>query len=302
MSQTPGSSPPYFDYSPLPERPALEWPGGARLAVWVVLNVEHFEFGKLGTAIQPHLTSLPEIANYSWRDYGNRVGIWRMLEIFDRFPRMPVTVALNSDVCRFYPAIIEAIKKRQDWEIMAHGANNSTGHAGADQNRERALIEETLSVIHQSTGLRPGGWLTPGFSVTHQTLDLLAEARISYVADWMNDDQPYWLRTGGDPIVSVPYTVETNDITLCLGARCTGPEFVQAVRDQFDTLYRDSASASRVMCLALHTFIMGQPLRARYLKEALEYMAGFEDVAFLTGNEIDFWFRKNSGSGTQQEI
>ncbi len=282
-----------FDYSPLPGRPALNWAGGARMAVWVVLNIEHFEFGKLGTAIQPHLTSLPEIANYSWRDYGNRVGIWRMLEIFDQFPALPVTVALNSDICRLYPPIIEAIRQRQDWEIMAHGLNNSTGQSGMDEATERALIAETLGVIEQSSGLRPTGWLTPGFSVTYQTPDLLAEAGISYVADWMNDDQPYWMRTTDQPLVAVPYTVETNDITLCLSARCTGPEFVQAVRDQFDTLYRDSATAGRVMCLALHPFIMGQPLRARYLQEALAYIASFEDVARLTGREIDFYFRKS---------
>ncbi len=284
---------PGFDYSPLPQRPVLKWPGGARVALWVVLNVEHFEFGKLGTAIQPHLTSLPEIANYSWRDYGNRVGIWRMLDIFDQLPQLPVTVALNSDICRYYPAIIEALRQRPTWEMMAHGVNNSTGHSGREEAEERALIKETIEVIEQSTGQRPQGWLTPGFSVTPRTFDLLKEAGLSYTADWMNDDQPYYLPTTHGPLVSVPYTVETNDITLCLSARCTGPEFVQAVRDQFEALYNDSASTGRVMTLALHTFIMGQPLRVRYLQESLEYFANYPGVWLATGAQIADWYRES---------
>ena len=288
------SLPPGITYSALPLRPPLRWPNEARVALWIVVNIEHFEFGSLGPALQPHLTSLPEIANYGWRDYGNRVGIWRMLEVFDRLPQLAVTAALNADICQYYPPIIEAIKQR-GWEMLAHGLNNSTAQAGLDRIDERRLIYQTLTTIEAGTGQRPVGWLTPGFSVTERTPALLAEAGLEYLADWVNDDQPYWYEVDdGQRLVAVPYSLETNDITLCLNARYTGPQFVQAVKDQFDALYQDGATTGRVMTLALHPFIMGQPLRIRYLQEALEYLAGQPGVWFAQGRQISQWFKSGA--------
>ncbi len=275
-----------FDYSALPERKSWRWPDQKGLAAWVVVNIEHFEYGKLGTAIQPHLTSLPEIANYGWRDYGNRVGIWRMFELFDRYPQIKVTAALNADICRYYPQIVNAVLSR-GWEIMAHGPNNSTEQAGLEEEAERNLINQTLKIIQDGTGQRPTGWLTPGFSITTRTFDLLHAAGIRYLADWVNDDQPYYLKlANGEKLVAVPYTLETNDITLCLSGRLTGPEFSQAVCDQFDQLYQESESASRVFTFALHPFIVGQPLRMRYLEEVLQHLTSHPDVWFATGKEI----------------
>jgi allantoinase len=280
---------PPFEFSPLPERKKWRWQNGRGLAAWVVVNIEHFEFGKLGTAIQPHLTSLPEIANYGWRDYGNRVGIWRMFEMFDRFPQIKVTAALNADICRYYPQIVEAALQR-GWELMAHGPNNSTGQAHLSPTEESQLIGDTLATIESFSGKRPVGWLTPGFSVTQNTPALLHQAGVHYLADWVNDDQPFYVRFDGGQILSVPYTLETNDITLCLSNRYSGKEFQEAVCDQFDQLYRDSESASRVFCLALHPFIVGQPLRLPYLEASIAHLTKHHDVWFATGAEIAGYF------------
>ena len=278
-----------FSFSALPKRQPWLWPDGKGVAAWVVINIEHFEFGKLGTALQPHLTSLPEIANYGWRDYGNRVGIWRMFELFDRYPTIKVTAALNADICRLYPPIVEAVVAR-GWEIMAHGLDNSTGHADLDEESEKELITRTLDIISNSTGQRPRGWLTPGFSVTPRTNDLLYAAGISYTADWVNDDQPFLLPVRHGQLVAVPYTLEANDITLCLNARYSGPEFSQAVRDQLEQLLVDSSSASRVFALGLHPFIVGQPLRLRYLEEILQQLTSRGSIWSANGNEIASYF------------
>ncbi len=274
-------------YTALPTRKKWRWPDDKGLAAWIVINIEHFEFGTLGTAIQPHLTSLPEIANYGWRDYGNRVGIWRLFDLFDHYPNVKVTAALNAEICQLYPPIVAAALAR-GWEIMAHGLNNSRGHAGLDEAAERELIGKTLGVIRESTGQLPQGWLTPGFSITPRTFDLLHAAGVRYLADWVNDDQPYLLPISAGEMVAVPYTMEANDITLCLGARYSGPEFSQAVLDQFDQLLADSLgdSHSRVFALGLHPFIVGQPLRLRYLAEVLQHISTTNGIWFATGNEI----------------
>jgi len=277
-------SPP-FEYSALPERKKWRWPDDTGLATWVVVNIEHFEYGKLGTALQPHLTSLPEIANYGWRDYGNRVGIWRMFDLFDRYPQIKVTAALNADICLYYPKIVEAALAR-GWELMAHGLNNSTGQAGLDEAAEEELIAQTLQIIQKQSGQLPQGWLTPGFSVTSSTPELLKAAGLTYTADWVNDDQPFMLKLKNGPLVAVPYTLETNDITLCLSARCSGPEFVRAALDQLEQLYQESQQHSRVYTLALHPFIVGQPLRLRYLEEVLEGLVKRQDLWLATGQQI----------------
>jgi peptidoglycan/xylan/chitin deacetylase (PgdA/CDA1 family) len=276
------------DFHPLPERQCPPLPDHARVAVWVVMNIEHFSFGKLGTAIQPHLTSPPEIANYGWRDYGNRVGIWRLLELFADL-EMPVTAALNGEICTLYPQIVDAAQK-QGWEMMAHGLSNSTGHSGLDDVAEGDLIHKTLDMIAQKTGTMPKGWLTPGFSITEQTCDLLHQAGIVYTADWVNDDQPYWYPVSSGQLLAIPYTLEANDITLCLSARMSGPDFAQAIADQFDQLWHDGQTAPRVMAIGLHPFIVGQPLRLKYLKQCLMHIKGRPQTWLATGTEIYNWF------------
>ncbi|AFZ02548.1 polysaccharide deacetylase family protein [Calothrix sp. PCC 6303] len=274
------------------QRPILKLPNHARVAVWVVMNVEHFTFGKLGTAIQPHLNSHPEIANYAWRDYGNRVGIWRLLELFQEL-EIPVTAAVNGEICTFYPEIMTAMQEH-NWEIMAHGINNSTGHSAMEKEEEWVTIQRTISLLKQSTGKHPQGWLTPGFSITESTFELLHQAGIVYTADWVNDDQPYWYPVKEQKMLAIPYTIEANDITLCLSNRFSGEQFSQAIIDQFDQLWHDGRTNARVMAIGLHPFIVGQPLRLKYLKQCLSYIKNKSQTWLTTGEEIYKLFTKDA--------
>jgi peptidoglycan/xylan/chitin deacetylase (PgdA/CDA1 family) len=277
-------------FQPISQRPKLQLPHNARVAVWVVMNVEHFTFGKLGTAIQPHLNSYPEIANYGWRDYGNRVGIWRLLELFAEL-QIPVTAAVNGEICTLYPEIMTAMQQH-NWEIMAHGINNSTGHSGMDRETETKIIQQTLDLLQQATGKLPKGWLTPGFSITESTFELLHNAGIVYTADWVNDDQPYWYPVDNGRLLAIPYTIEANDISLCLSNRFSGADFAGAIIDQFEQLWQDGESQGRVMAIGLHPFIVGQPLRLKYLKQCLLHIKNKSETWLTTGEGIYEWMNK----------
>jgi allantoinase len=272
-----------YDYSPITERAPISWPGGARVAFYVGLNVEHFLLGQPSTSFYEGTAALvPDPLNHGWRDYGPRVGIWRMTDIFDRHGIRP-SVLLNSDVTTKYPQIIEAGSER-GWAWLAHGRNNSTLQAGMSADAERAYLAEVVETIERAIGSRPRGWLGPGLTETFLTPRLLRELGLSYVLDWTNDDQPYWLNVPG--MLSVPYSVELNDLGLFTMRGFTGPQFLEAVKDQFDQLYADSSDSGRVMALALHPFVSGQPFRARYLDQALEYIAGHPGVWLTTSDEI----------------
>ncbi|NUP50116.1 MAG: polysaccharide deacetylase family protein [Catenulispora sp.] len=270
-----------FDYSPITERAPIRWPEGARVAFYVGLNVEHFTVDRPATSINEATAALvPDPLNYGWRDYGPRVAIWRLADILDRHGIRP-SVLLNSDVCEQYPQIIEAGTAR-GWAWLAHGKNNSTLQADVDD--ERAYLTEVVEVIEKSTGRRPHGWLGPALTETFQTPSLLAELGLTYVLDWTNDDQPYHLNVPG--MLSVPYSLELNDLGIFTMHGATGPDFVQMLTDQFDQLYAESADSGRVMALALHPFVMGQAFRAKYLDQALAYITGHEGVWLTTSDEI----------------
>ncbi|MCZ8378600.1 polysaccharide deacetylase family protein [Mycobacterium sp. CPCC 205372] len=269
-------------YTPITERPAIRWPGGARVAFYVGLNVEHFEVDRPSTSIHPDTAALtPDPLNYGWRDYGLRVGIWRLIEIFDRHGIRP-SVLLNSDVAQHYPQVIRAGVDR-GWAWLAHGRNNSTLQTGLGDD-ERDYLLEVLDTIEKATGQRPSGWLGPALTETFRTPELLADLGVRYTLDWTNDDQPYPLRTPG--LHSLPYSVELNDIPLFVGKSLPGDQFVQIVKDQVDQLHADAEHSGRVMALALHPFVTGQPFRARYLDEALRYVVNHPDVWVTTSDEI----------------
>jgi allantoinase len=272
-----------YDYSPITEREPIRWPGGARVASYVGLNVEHFLVDQPSTSLNQATSALvPDPLNYGWRDYGPRVGIWRLMQIFDRHHIRP-SVLLNSDVAARYPQIIQAGRER-DWAWLAHGRNNSTLQTGMNADSERAYLTEVIQTIEHATGTRPHGWLGPGLTETFQTPRLLAGLGLSYVLDWTSDDQPYRLNVPG--MLSVPYSVELNDLGIFTMQGLTGPQFVQTVTDQLDQLYTDSASSGRVMALALHPFVTGQPFRAKYLDQALEHVASHPGVWLATSDEI----------------
>lgn len=272
-----------YDYSPITEREPIQWPGGARVAFYVGLNVEHFLLGQPSTSINQATAGLvPDPLNHGWRDYGPRVGIWRMTEVFDRHQIRP-SVLLNSDVAAHYPQIIKAGLER-DWAWLAHGRNNSTLQAGMTVAEERVYLTEVVDTIERATGRRPRGWLGPGLTETYETPRLLAELGLGYVLDWTSDDQPYRLNVPG--MLSVPYSVELNDLGIFTMQGMTGPQFVQLVADQLEQLYADSADSGRVMALALHPFVTGQPFRAKYLDQALSLVASHPGVWLATSDEI----------------
>jgi allantoinase len=276
-------------YSAIVDRAPLRWPGQARVAVWPMLAIEHFVWGKPGTAIQPLLTEHPEVANWAWRDYGNRVGVWRLFDLFDEL-QVPLTICLSAEACQCYPRIIDAIKAHADWAVVPHGLNNNTaGHRGLIRAAELRLIEQTLSVTSQALGRTPAGFMVPNWSMTEDTFDLLVEAGVHYTTDWMNDDQPYWYELSKGKLLTVPYNLETNDFTLVLTARLAGPDLARAVRDQFDQLWLDGDRHGRSMAIGIHSFISGQPLRTRYVREYLEHMKA-RDQTWLTTSDAIYQF------------
>ncbi|WP_129843648.1 polysaccharide deacetylase family protein [Streptomyces sp. RFCAC02] len=284
-----------FDYSPITERPPLRWPGGARVAFYTGLNIEHYRVDRPSTSIFPDTRDLaPDPLNYGWRDYGPRVGFWRTLKALDRHG-VRASVMLNAAVTRHYPQIVRAGLER-DWAWIAHGEDNSTLQAGLTREEERAALGRTVDTIAAATGRRPRGWLGPALTETFHTPELLAELGLQYVLDWTNDDQPYRLNVPG--MLSVPYSVEVGDIQLFVGKALSGPEFVRIVRDQLDQLVEDAADGGRVMALVLHPFVIGQPFRHRYLDEALEYVVNHPAVWVTTSDEIAAHWAATQDGGT----
>lgn len=276
-----------FDYSPITDRPAINWPGGARVAVYVGLNIEHFLVDRPSTSIWPDTAELvPDALNYGWRDYGVRVGIWRTIQSLDRYG-IRASALLNSAAAKHYPRLVAAGVER-NWAWLAHGRTNSILHSGMTRDEERGLLAEIVDTIGTATGRRPLGWMGPGLTETFNTPALLGELGLNYILDWTNDDQPYDLNVPG--LISVPYSVELNDLLL-FSRGLTGPEFVRLVRDQYEQLHADSEHSGRVMALALHPFVIGQPFRAKYLDQALGYLAAQPDVWLTTSDEIAEHYR-----------
>lgn len=278
-----------FAYSPISKRAPLKMPGGARLAVWITPNVEHFHYDKPAISLTPMTAGLrPDVLNYAWRDYGARVGIWRLMEIFAKHG-LPITAALNAECCARYPQIVEA-GNALGWEWMAHGRSNSLLTTGVPEAEERASIAAVLDTIAAATGKRPRGWLSPALTETDNTLDLLAEAGVGYVADWCNDELPYRMRTRTGTMVAMPYTLEIGDIPIFMEQGGSGEDFYRTLVDQFDVLWHEGARLPRIMSMALHPFLVGHPFRAKHLDRALAYMKGRGEVWFATGGEIlDWW-------------
>src|SRR5882757_3508207 len=270
-----------YRYSPISDRPRLTWPNGARVAFYVGLNIEHFEVDQPSTSIFSGTSHLqPDPLNYGWRDYGARVGFWRVLETLDEYG-VRASVLLNSDVVKHYPQIIQAGRERS-WAWIAHGRTNSELHSGLTPAAERATLAEIVAAISTATGQRPRGWMGPGLTETFETPNILSEMGLQYVLDWCADDQPFALNVPG--MISVPYSVELNDIMIFVAHRSSGEAFYRTVVDQFDELYRNSASSGRVMALALHPFVIGQPFRRKYLAKALEYITSHEGVWVTTSD------------------
>jgi peptidoglycan/xylan/chitin deacetylase (PgdA/CDA1 family) len=285
-----------FEYSAIAKRPKLSLPNGARVAVWVVPNVEHFEYGKPAMSMTPMTAGLkPDVLNYGWRDYGARVGIWRVMEILER-NGIVATAALNSDVCLHYPDIIKE-GNRLGWEWMAHGPSNSMLFTGMPEDVETPIVSGVLDTIARHAGKRPRGWLGPALTETDNTLDILAAAGLDYVADWCNDEQPYRITTKSKALIAMPYTLEIGDIPVFLQHGGSGEDFYRMIVDQFDTMYEEGSNQYRVMAIALHPYIVGHPFRAKHLERALAYIKARDAVWLTTGSAIADWYASAAKPG-----
>ena len=269
-----------YDYVPIEGRTPYDWPNGRRLAVYLGLNLEDFSFGEgLGAELAPGGPA-PDILNYAWRDYGNRVGAFRLRDLFDELA-LPASVLVNSTLYAACPALLAAFRRRGD-EIVGHGRTNAERQGALPEAAEAALIGEATDVLARGEGRSPEGWLGPWISESPLTPDLLQEAGYGYLLDWCMDDQPVWMRTRGGRILAVPYPQELNDIPMIVGRKIGGDAFADMIVDQFDEMLAQSRDAPLVMGIALHPYLVGQPYRLRHLRRALQHIAAQRDAIFVT--------------------
>jgi allantoinase len=273
-----------YPYSPITQRPAYDWPGGKRLAVYVGLNLEWFSFGEgLGAELAPGGPQ-PDVLNYAWRDYGNRVGVFRLAGLCAEL-KLPVSLLINAQMIDEAPQAVDAFR---DAELVGHGRTNSERQGTLSEPDEAALIAETAAAIETHSGTRPRGWLGPWISQSPLTPDLLQEAGYSYLLDWCHDDQPVWMKTRDGRILSVPYPQELNDIPQIVARKREGAEFADMIEDAFDVMLGECAKRPLVMGIALHPYIVGWPHRFKHLARSLRHLtrAADERVWFTTAGAI----------------
>jgi allantoinase len=274
-----------YEYLPYYDRPKLSWPGGARLAFWCAPNIEFYELQPPPNPARPAWgRPIPDVLHYAWRDYGNRVGIWRMMQAMDRYG-VRGSISLNVAVCDHFPDIAAACRERS-WEFFSHGVYNTRYTYGMDPAQERAFIEDVKASVMKWSGQELAGWLAPALTNTDNTMDLLAEAGIKYTLDLFHDDQPMPVKVKQGRLISVPYSLEINDFTTLFQGNCTPRDYTDAIKAQFDRLYLEGAENPQVMCLPLHPFLIGQPHRISQFEEALDYITSHDKVWLATGREI----------------
>jgi peptidoglycan/xylan/chitin deacetylase (PgdA/CDA1 family) len=278
-----------FPNLPITRRKHFAWPDGNHLALWVVPNLEYFRLddplpGIHNERVPRTVARIPDVRSWAIREYGNRVGVWRIFEVLSRYG-IRGTAALNSDLCDFHPEIIaKALESR--WELMGHCQTNALRLNEMPPVQEHAAISATLDRIALATGARPKGWLGAGVAETWNTLDYLIEEGVEYVADWTCDDLPFGMKVGGRTIFSIPYTLEASDSCQCYNQKATADQFERVLTRQFDWLYRESEHTPRVMAISLHPFIAGVPHWIGAVDAALEHICSHDGVWLATGSEI----------------
>jgi len=282
-------------YSAIIDRPPLKLPNGARMVVWTIVNVEHWNCAKPmpRSVLPPPMGQplLPDLPNWSWHEYGMRVGFWRIYECFKRLGISP-TMAINGIVCESYPRIAEAALQA-NWEFMGHGFIQGPMHKLDDQ---RTAIQQTIEEIRKFTGKVPRGWESPGLTETDDTIDILADEGIEYVADWVLDDQPVRIATKNGSVVSIPYSVETNDIPIFALQNQPSDAMYNRTIDQFEQLYKESETITRVMAISIHPYLTGAPHRIKYLEKIYEHIQTRSDVLIWTGEQILDWYQSQNGN------
>jgi peptidoglycan/xylan/chitin deacetylase (PgdA/CDA1 family) len=271
-----------YAYSPIAGRPVYDWPNGTRLAVYIALNVEVFPFGEgLAPELNPRQPE-PDITNYTWRDWGNRVGIWRLLDLYDE-SKMPLTANMNTAIYDECPQIAVALRARGA-EIVGHGRSNAERQSDMDEAAERAMLAEVTARIKREEGKPPAGWMGPWVSETLRTPDLLKEAGYQYVMDWSMDEQPVWLVTRGGPLLSLPYARPTNDISALHGAKVPPALWGDMLIDQFDEMLRQSETGGReplVFNLSLHPYLVGHAFRLTHLRRVVAHIASKRERVWI---------------------
>jgi allantoinase len=268
-----------YPYSAFAGRKPFRWPNGARVAVYFALGLEEYSLGEGLTENLVSSASQPDVLNSSWRDYGNRVGAWRVLEAF-RTQGWPLAILLNSAVCETAPGLIRACQA-QDSEFVAHGYSNSDTLAGLTEAQEINYVRRVAQQIRTATGTSPSGWASPWIAETPQTPDVLHECGYGYLLDWCMDDQPVWLTTRGGRILSVPYSQEINDSSAIIGRQVSATGFSEMIVDQFDELCAAQDGQPVVMSVILHSFISGQPFRLRALRRALAHIQASREPLWI---------------------
>jgi len=278
-----------YAYSSPFTRPKLTLPGNGRIVVWSVVNIEEWEITRpMARQIsQPPMgtTVIPDMPNWTWHEYGMRVGFWRLKHALAAAGVTP-TLSINAQVCASYPEVAGAARDA-GWEFMAHSFVQMPIHQIEDQ---RSLIRQCLDTLEGFTGARPTGWLGPGRGQTFHTLDFLAEAGLSWFGDWILDDQPFWVATRHGPILSIPYTVELNDITIMVSHQHESDVMLKRTMDAFDRLYAESAESARVVAIAVHPYVTGAAHRIKYFEKIYEYINRHEGVLHWTGQQIHDWY------------
>ncbi len=276
-------------YSAIVDREPLKLPNDGRIIVWSIVNYELWDVSRpMARQVIPAPTGqvlLPDVPNWSWHEYGMRVGCWRFFELFKKLNIRP-TLSINARVCLDYPRV--AGQARDDgWEFMGHAYEQMPIHKIEDQ---AGMINKSMDVIEKFTGERPIGWLGPGLTQTYETPDLLTAAGVKYIGDWVYDDEPTVIKTVNGPLVTLPYTVELNDIPMMAVAHHESEYFKTRCCDYFDRLYQEGETRPRVMAIAIHPYISGQPHRIKYLEQVYEHINSHPGVVHMNGKEIYDWY------------
>ncbi len=281
-------------FSAIVDRPPLRLPGGARIAVWTIVNLEVWDIARpMARQVIPAPTGqvlLPDVPNWSWHEYGMRVGVWRFFDLFRRLNIRP-TLSINARVCEEYERVAREARDA-GWEFMGHAYEQMPIHKIEDQ---KAMIEKSLATIEHFTGKRPVGWLGPGLTQTEETPDLLAAAGIRSIGDWVYDDEPTEIQTANGPLVTLPYTVELNDIPMMLVQHHESEYFTRRCVDTFDRLYKEGRERAKIMAIAIHPYISGQPHRIKYLETVYDYVNRHAGVLHWQGPEILDWYLAAKG-------
>jgi allantoinase len=281
-----------FPFVPYENRPKLEWPGGARVALWVLPNIEHYEYMPTFNNVRkpwPRMPA-PDVLGYGVRDYGNRVGVWRMFDVFDKH-NIKCTVSLNFGIIEHYPDIWEAMEAR-DYDYVCHGLYNSRYMWNLDEAETHAVIKDCVDTYRKYSGRQLNGWFGPAASGTYWGAEACAANGISFSTDFYHDDQPMRVKTAKGDLVSIPYSMDVNDAVVYRW-QTEGEEFARMMRDYFDVMYAEGEHSGTVMPLCLHPYLYGQPHRLKYLDETLAYIMSHDGVWQATGTEIADWCKTN---------